>query len=183
MRISLSFLTALAVAFPIAAALASGKAKEAPKDGPQLPPAKIEDAHVVTAWTRAAEQGTDTHVFITVENKGQSPIYVKGGATDIATAVQLVKFEMLGATVRTVLVDPVAVDPQGRYVFEPGVVAIELRDLKRSLHKGEKIPFTVVFANLGEINVDAEVDSRSAVRYEEPPPDAIPPAGAKKSGH
>ena len=178
-RVALSFLTAFAVALPLSMAVAASK--PAPKkDGPPAVPAKLEDAQIVTAWTRAADRGDDTHVFITVENKGPSPIYVKGGIADVATAVQLMKFEILGATMRTVLVNPVMVDPQGRYVFEPGVVAIELRELKRSLQKGDRIPLKVVFAEIGEISVEAEVDSRSAVRYDEPPPDAL---GPKKAAH
>ncbi len=162
---------------------AAEKAKGAPKGDTQVSSGKLADASIVTAWTRAAEAGSDTHVFLTVENKGPAPIFLKGGKADVATAVQLVKFEMLGAYMRTRLIDPVAIDPQGRYVFEPGVIALELRNLKADLRKGDSVPMKIVFANLGEIDVNVEIDSRSAVRYEAPAPDAIPPAGTNKSGH
>lgn len=163
-------------------AKASGSKSSEARDPNAPPPATLKDAHVVAAWARAAREGENTHVFITVENKAASPIFVKGGTTDAARAVQLVRFKMLGAFLRTTLVDPVLVDPHGRYVFEPGVIALELRDLNRNLEKGDRLPMTVEFAQLGEIPVEVEVDSSSAVRYEEPPPDAVP-EGKGGGGH
>lgn len=176
-------LIAFFVVVPLMAASASEKAKKEPKDGVPVPVAKLADAHVVGAWTRAAQVGETTHVFLTVENKGPAQIFLKGGETDVAFAVQLVKFERLGAIQMSTLVDPVPVDPNSYFVFEPGVVALELRKLKKELNKGDVLPITVVFSDIGEVQVDVEVDSRTAVRYPDPPPDAIPPAGAKKSGH
>lgn len=151
---------------------AASAAEKSPAKGEKAAPtAKLADAHVISAWTRAARAGEDTHVFLTVENKGAAPIFLKGGAAEVASSVQLVRFQMLGAYLRTTLVDPVAVDPHGRFVFEPGVVALELRNLRTDLRRGETLPLRVVFADLGEIPVTAEVDGRTAIRYDDPPAD------------
>lgn len=176
-------LIAFLVVCPLLAASAAEKAKKEAKDGVPAPVAKLADARVVGAWTRAAQAGETTHVFLTVENKGLAPIFLKGGETDVAYAVQLVRFERLGAIMQSTLVDPVLVDANSHFVFEPGVVALELRKLRKELHRGETLPITVVFADLGEVAVDVEIDSRTAIRYPEPPPDAMPQPGAKKSGH
>ncbi len=162
---------AISVAAPQAANKKSGSKDGAP------PPAKIEDIHVVGAWTRAARKGDRTHLFLTVENKGGVPVQLRGGETEVAAAAQLVRFRMQGPYLRTWLVDPVVIGPHERYAFEPGVVALELRKLHKELRRGDVIPVTLEFSGIGVIKVDAEVDSRTAIRY--PPPLPMATGGAK----
>ena len=163
------------VAFFATAAVAGGKPAKKAK-APDSPPAKIEDIRVGAVWTRAARKGEKTHVFLTIENKGDVPIRLRGGAAEIATYTQLVQFKMLGAYLRTTMVGPVAVEPHEKYTFEPGVVGLELRELNKDLRRGDVLPLTLEFAGVGEVEVNAEVDSRTAVRY--PPPGELPPAKA-----
>lgn len=158
----------------------AGAAKPAEKDkeaAPPPPPAKIEDIHIGGVWTRAARKGEKTHVFLTIENKADVPVRLRGGHTDAAKYSQLIRFKMLGAYLRTTIVGPVPVEAHERYTFEPGVVAIELRDLQRDLKRGDVLPITLEFARAGMIEVEAEIDSRTAVRY--PPPGELPPAKEK----
>ena len=162
---------AISVAAPQAANKKSGSKDGAP------PPAKIEDIHVVGAWTRAARKGDRTHLFLTVENKGGVPVQLRGGETEVAAAAQLVRFRMQGPYLRTWLVDPVVIGPHERYAFEQGVVALELRKLHKELRRGDVIPVTLEFSGIGVIKVDAEVDSRTAIRY--PPPLPMATGGAK----
>ena len=74
--------------------------------GSKLPPAKIEDIHVGGVWTRAARKGEKTHIFMTIENKGPVPVRLRGGETDIAKYIQLVRFRMQGAYMLTRMVSP-----------------------------------------------------------------------------
>tara|TARA_R110000868_G_scaffold17851_1_gene77912 strand:- start:10527 stop:11075 length:549 start_codon:yes stop_codon:yes gene_type:complete len=167
--------TAAFMAFSVASPSAIGGKPAAKKDeGPKLPPAKIEDIHVGGVWTRAARKGEKTHIFMTIENKGPVPVRLRGGETDIAKYIQLVRFRMQGAYMLTRMVGPVAVEPHEKYTFEPGIVGLELRELHKDLRRGEVLPLTLEFAGIGAIKVEAEVDSRTAVRY--PPPDELPPA-------
>lgn len=164
------------LAFSTSAGFAGGKPAKKDK-GPELPAAKVEDIRVGGVWTRAARKGEKTHVFLTIENKGDVPVRLRGGAAEVATFSQLVKFSMLGAYLRTEMVGPVAVEPHEKYTFEPGVVGIELRELTEDLKPGDVLPVTLEFAGDVEIDVEAEIDSRTAVRY--PPPGELPPAKAK----
>lgn len=174
-KIALTTATIAFVAFSASAGFAAGKPAKKEK-GPEQPAAKVEDIHIGGVWTRAARKGEKTHVFLTIENKGDVPAVLRGGAADVATFSQLVRFKMLGAYLRTTMVGPVAVEPHEKYTFEPGVVGIELRELTEDLNRGDTLPVTLEFAGGVEIDVEAEVDSRTAVRY--PPPGELPPAKA-----
>lgn len=168
---------AFAVFFATSAAGGEKPAKKDKAAAPPPPPAKLEDIRVGNVWTRAARKGEKTHVFLTIENKAAVPVRLRGGHTEVAKYHQLIRFKMLGAFLRTTMVGPVPVEPDERYVFEPGVVAIELRDLQQDLKRGDVLPITLEFARAGSMDVEAEVDSRTAVRY--PPPGELPPAKAK----
>lgn len=159
---------AFAALFATTALAASGKPAEKEKAAGPPPPAKIEDIHVDGVWTRAARKGEKTHVFLTIENKADVPVRLRAGHTDVAKYSQLIRFRMLGAYLRTTMVGPIPVEAHERYVFEPGVVAIELRELHRDLKRGDVLPITLEFARAGTVVVEAEIDSRTAVRY--PPP-------------
>lgn len=168
---TIAFLT-----FSASGAFAAGKPAKKEK-APELPPARVEDIHVGGVWARAARKGEKTHIFLTIENKGDVPAVLRGGSADVARFSQLVKFSMLGAYLRTEMVGPVPVAPKEKYTFEPGVVGIELRELKKEIKRGDTLPVTLAFTGGVEIDVEVEVDSRTAVRY--PPPGELPPARAK----
>lgn len=179
MQLRKSALTTVTVAFlamSASAALAGSKPAKKEK-GPEVPAAKVEDIRVGGVWTRAARKGEKTHVFLTIENKGDVPARLRGGTAEVATYSQIVKFSMMGAVLHTSMVGPVAVEPHEKYTFEPGVVGIELRKLNKDLKRGDMLPVTLEFAGGVQIAVEAEVDSRSAVRY--PPPGELPPAKEK----
>ena len=178
MQLRKSTLTIGTIAFLAFSASGSfAGSKPAKKEKSQeLPPAKVEDIHVGGVWTRAARKGEKTHIFLTIENKGDVPARLRGGATEVATFSQIVKFSMMGAVLHTSMIGPVAVEPHEKYTFEPGVVGIELRDLKQDIKRGDTLPVTLEFAGGVHIDVKVEVDSRSAVRY--PPPGELPPAKA-----
>lgn len=164
------------LAFSTSAGFAGSKPAKKEK-GPETPAAKAEDIRIGGVWTRAARKGEKTHIFLTIENKGDVPARLRGGTADVAKFSQLVRFKMMGAYLRTTMVGPVAVEPDEKYTFEPGVVGIELRDLTEDVKRGDVLPVTLEFAGGVEIDVEAEVDSRTAVRY--PPPGELPPAKAK----
>lgn len=164
------------LAFSASGAFAADKPAKKEK-APELPPAKVEDIHVGGLWARAARKGEKTYILLTIENKGDVPAVLRGGAADVATFSQLVKFSMLGAYLRTEMVGPVPVEPKEKYTFEPGVIGIELLDLKEDIKRGDVLPVTLEFTGDVVINVEVEVDSRTAVRY--PPPGELPPAKEK----
>lgn len=149
----------------------AGKAAK-PKKGekaPLPPAANIEDVQVKGVWTRAARKGENAYIFLTVKNESENPVRLKGGGVDVAKRVRVVKFVKHGAMLRPVMVGPVPVEGQETYTFEPGIAAIELQELTQDLKQGDLLPITIAFARAGEIEIEAEIDSRSAVRYPEPP--------------
>jgi len=77
-----------------------GGVKPAKKDKaatPPPPPAKIEDIRIGNVWTRATRKGEKTHVFLTVENKADVAVRLRGVHTDVAKYHQLIRFKMRGA--------------------------------------------------------------------------------------
>ena len=149
-------------------AFAAAKSKKSKKEA-LPPPANIDDVHVKGVWTRAARKGENAYIFLTVKNESESPVRLKGGGVDVAKRVRVVKFVKHGAMLRPVMVGPVPVEGQETFNFEPGIAAIELQELTRDLKKGDVLPITIAFARAGEIEIEAEIDSRSAVRYPDPP--------------
>lgn len=133
------------LAFSTPGSFADGKPAKKEK-APEQPPANVEDIHVGGVWTVAARKGGKTHIFLTIENKGDVPARLCGGATDVATFSQIVKFSMMGAVLHTSMVGLVAVEPHEKYAFEPGIVGIELRELKQDIKRGDTLPVTLEFA-------------------------------------
>lgn len=150
---------------------AAGEAAK-PKKGEKLPPpppANIEDVHVKGVWTRAARKGENAYIFLTVKNDSESPVRLKGGDVDVAKRVRIVQFKKHGPMLRPVMIGPVPVAGHEIFHFEPGIVALELQELTEDLNKGDVLPITIAFARAGEKEVEVEIDSRSAVRYPDPP--------------
>ena len=177
MQLLKSALTTATVAFlALSTSVSFGGVKPAKKDKAATPPpplAKIEDIRIGDVWTKATRKVEKTQVFVTIENKADVAVRLRGGHTDVAKFHQLIRFKMRGVFLQNSMVGLVPVEPHERCVFEPSVVAIELHDLKR----GDVLPITLEFARAGEIEVEAKIDSRTAVRY--PPPGELPPAKAK----
>lgn len=160
----------VAVALMLLGAAAGPPAKASAADGKAPIPAKIGDIHVSVPWMRAARAGEAGHVFFTVRNDGPVPVTLEGGETDASGDVRLVRFEVMGMHIRTTLLDPVVIPPHGRFAFEPGVAALELWHLKSGLDKGATLPVVLDFAKVGTVPVHVDVDGRTAIRYDDPPP-------------
>lgn len=151
-----------------AEAVKAAKPKKGDKPPPP-PPANIEDVHVEDARMRAARKGENGYIFLTVKNESDQPVRLKGGDFDIAKCVRIVQFKKHGPMLRPVMIGPVPVEGRETYIFEPGIVALELQELTSELHKGDVLPITIAFARAGEKEIEVEIDSRSAVRYPAPP--------------
>lgn len=164
--------TAIALSIGLMAVGAEAGAPAKPKKGekaPPPPPANIEEVHIKGAWMRAARRGENGYIFLTVKNESASQVRLKGGDVDVAKRVRIVQFKKHGPMLRPVMIGPVPVEGHETYNFEPGIVALELQELTRDLQKGAVLPVTIAFARAGEKDVEVEIDSRSAVRYPEPP--------------
>ncbi|MEQ9448200.1 MAG: copper chaperone PCu(A)C [Rhodospirillaceae bacterium] len=153
---------------------ADSRQDSAGASGEALPAPKIEDIEVVGAWARAARRGETAHIFVTVRNNGPVAAHLRGGETDIGADVRLVSFKTQGPFYRASLVDPIPVAAHGQFAFEPGVAALEIWNLKEDLREGTVVPIILLFSDAGTLQTKVEIDSRTAVRYSEPPP---PPSG------
>lgn len=148
---------------------APAKPKKKGEKAPLPPPTNIEDIHVKGIWTRAARKGENAYIFLTVRNDSESAVRLKGGEVNVAKRVRIDQFKKHGPMLRPVMVGPVPVEGHEVFHFEPGVAALELQELTRDLHKGDMLPIVIAFARAGEIETEVEIDSRSAVRYPDPP--------------
>ncbi len=125
--------------------------------------ATVGDIRIVHPWARAAAAGSDTLVFMDIENKG---------ATDRMLSVETGKAgnaEIAGITMKdgnTTTTPLGTVDVgSGETMLDPGGMAIVLHDLTEDLVKGEDFQLTVRFEKSGAVELDVEIEAADATQH------------------
>lgn len=118
--------------------------------GCQSAPAELE---VNNAWAKAAESGI-TAVFADISNPGSTDITLVGGATDVASMVEL--HEVADGIMREK--EGGIVVPAGDTItLMPGADHIMLMGLNQPLLAGETLSVTIELDDGGELMVEADV--------------------------
>ena len=122
--------------------------------------ATVGDLTVIHAWARAAASGSETLVFMEIENAGAMD-RLMGGETPVADAVHVVGLSLSGAEISVEEVGPVEIVP-GEFVLDPGGLALELHSLREPLVEGERFTMIVLFERAGPVTLDVEIAAADA---------------------
>lgn len=118
---------------------------------------------IVHAWTRASDAGTDSLVFMEIENEGDED-RLTGAVSANASGVTIVGLTIVGGEVSTAPVGPIVV-PRGALELDPGGLALELRDLREPLAVGGKLELTLMFERAGKVVLHVDVEAADASRH------------------
>lgn len=130
-----------------------------------------EDEHVVVfgdltiehAWARAASAGSDTLVFLEIENDG-APDTLLAASTSMAAEVTIVGLAIDGDVVTTLPVGPVAI-PTGVFEMDPGGLALSLGGLTGDLVEGQEFELTLRLEQAGAVDIHVLVEAASAMAH------------------
>ena len=118
------------------------------------------DVRLLHGWTRAT--GADTAlVFVEIENTGDTPVTLTGGAADLAESAALVGFTLEDGTPVYPELPALPVAPGTEMVLAPQGVALRLDGLSRELAEGDSFDLTLAFA---EAEVDLTVAEQSVLQ-------------------
>ena len=111
------------------------------------------------AWVRAAPSGaTAGAAYLTLSNLGSAPDRLLGGATPVASQVEVHEMSMDGGVMRMRPVLGGLVIPAGGTVaLKPGGYHIMLIGLKTPLTAGSKVPLTLNFEKAGLVKLQVPV--------------------------
>lgn len=122
--------------------------------------ATVGELTLIHPWARAAASGTETLVFMEIENAGSTD-RLMGGETPVAEAVHVVGLSLSGADISVEEVGPVEIAP-GEFVLDPGGLALELHGLRKDLVEGERFTLIVQFERAGPVTLDVEIAAADA---------------------
>lgn len=135
--------------------------EEAASDDAHL--STVGDVRLLHGWTRAT--GADTAlVFVEIENTGDTPVTLTGGAADLAESAALVGFTLEDGTPVYPELPALPVAPGTEMVLAPQGVALRLDGLSRELAEGDSFDLTLSFAE-AEVELTVEVEAANATRH------------------
>ncbi|GLV48437.1 transporter [Thermus sp. LT1-2-5] len=106
----------------------------------------------------------DTAAYLTLENRGKTPVRLVGAETPVAQRVSFhrdVRETRQGQPVLGMRPLPyVEVPPGGKVAFRPGGYHLMLEGLKRPLKAGEKVEILLRFSDGGKLRVLLPVELR-----------------------
>lgn len=109
-------------------------------------------------WLRAPNEGeTTAHLFMTIENKGDTPDKLVG-----AKAEKIGKAIMHADPAHIVMPPGIVVPPHAKVTLEPGGAHVGLHDVKKMNPVGWGFELTLVFEKAGEVTIDASVEAPDA---------------------
>lgn len=125
--------------------------------------ATVGDVRLLHGWTRAT--GDDTAlIFVEIENSGEEPVTLTGGASDLAEAAALVGFTTVDGESAYKELPALPVAPGTEMVLAPKGVALRLDGLSRDLAKGDSFEVVLSFAH-AEVKLIVEVEAANATQH------------------
>ncbi len=143
----------IAAAFAFAAALPA----TAHHDGDQYRKANISVSH---AWTgETAGMAHAIEVYMTIENAGPEPVTLTGAEVDFAQP-GVFQAQVVGAdgTLRTREIGTVEIAAGQSVTMQPGGLRIVFNDVQRRLFAGDHFHAHLQFAEIGEVEIEVEVE-------------------------
>ena len=135
---------------------------------------KAGDLVISQAWSRATPSGAKiAGGYLTIENKGQVPDRLVGGAGDIAGKVEVHEMAMDNGVMKMRPLDKgLTIEPGKTVKLAPGGYHLMMFDLKGPLKQGDKVPVTLEFEKAGKVTLSLDVQGVGAKG----------PAGGEPSG-
>ncbi|SFJ92826.1 hypothetical protein SAMN04488498_101352 [Mesorhizobium albiziae] len=121
------------------------------------------DIRIVHAWARAAAAGSDTLVFMDIENKGAADRLL-AAESEKASRAEIVGITMQDGNSGAMPLGPVDI-AAGETLLDPGGMAIALRGLTGDLMKGEDFGLTLQFEKAGAVELDVEIEASDAMQH------------------
>jgi periplasmic copper chaperone A len=137
------FLAALLVLLPVVAAADSGSIK------------------VDRAWSRAAVEGHEGVVYLTIANSGPRDTLI-AASTPVAGVADLHQTTNDNGVMKMRPVHSLPIDAGKTVTLAPGGYHIMLMGLKKTLKQGDDFPVTLTFEKMGAITVTAMVEKAGA---------------------
>lgn len=116
-----------------------------------------EGIDVRDAWMRAAAQGENGAVYLTVQNYSETADALVGASTDVAEAVELHESELVNDVMQMQMLESVQLAPDMPVEFAPGGLHIMLVNLAQALEAGDTIEITLQFQNAPDIALNVPV--------------------------
>jgi periplasmic copper chaperone A len=117
---------------------------------------------ILHAWTRAASAGSDTLVFMDIENRGADRLLA--AETEKAGRAEIVGITMQDGNSGATPLGPVDI-ATGETTLDPGGMAIALRGLTGDLVKGEDFGLTLQFEKTGAVELGVEIEASDAMQH------------------
>ena len=121
------------------------------------------DVRLLHAWTRATDDASAL-VFVEIENTGDAPVTLTGGASDLAEAATLVGFTNANGQPDYQPLPALPVAPGTEMVLAPQGVALQLDGLSRALAEGDRFEIVLTFDN-AEADLTVAVEAADATRH------------------
>jgi len=124
---------------------------------------EVGDLRAVHAWARATD-GAEAFVYVEIENKGDNPVSLEGGASEIAETVELVGFQLKNGEATYEVVPSVPVAPGRDLHLEPDGLALRLEGLRTALAVGEEFDLDIQ-TSIGVLEVHVEIEASNATSH------------------
>ncbi|ODT75983.1 MAG: hypothetical protein ABS76_32635 [Pelagibacterium sp. SCN 64-44] len=129
------------------------------------------DAHVFSAggievihpWARAAARGADSLVFFELHVEGEADRLVSA-RTSVAGEVHIVGLTVGADGAGHREVGEIDI-PIGAFSFDPGGLALELRNLAIPLEQGTHFDLVLEFAEAGSVEIEVAVEAAGATQH------------------
>ncbi len=129
-----------------------------PSSAKQDPPIEVTNAWVRTVGGMRNMSGSDTALFMTIQNNTDVADKLLNVKSDAAQMVQIHLSEMDANGVSSMhAVAGVDIPAGGTAELKPGSYHIMLMGLQRDLKEGDKVTFTLTFQNAGTVVIQAPV--------------------------
>lgn len=125
----------------------------------------LAQAVAIPGWVRLVPPVVkDTAAYLTLENRGKTPLRLVGAETDVAERVSLHQDHREHRGGHVVLgmrpLPYLDIPPGGRVEFRPGKYHLMLEGLKRPLKAGEKVTLVLKFQDGSRLKVILPVEMR-----------------------
>jgi periplasmic copper chaperone A len=117
-----------------------------------------EGIQVVDAWVRPAPMAGGTGAaYMQISNEGPGDDTLIGVRANFAESAEMHETVQQDGMATMHLVDSIALPAGGSITFEPGGYHVMLINIAEPMQPGESVTLTLVFEQMGEMQISAEV--------------------------
>ncbi|HMK09178.1 MAG TPA: copper chaperone PCu(A)C [Anaerolineales bacterium] len=118
------------------------------------PPAGLEASE---AWTRPADVGGTSAVYLSLTNNTETPDRLLGADSSAAAVVEIHETMVEGDMAHMMPVDSIDLPPGEKVILDPGGFHLMLVGVTQALAPGDRVSLTLHFERAGEVMLEAEV--------------------------